>query len=60
MMFELKEFSDHNPFPMASSTCTLQTINYSKKYKKIINYSIKINKLYYFKFRELTKKIIYK
>ena len=60
MMFELKEFSGHNPFSMASSICALQTINYSQKYKKIINNSIEIKKNYYFKFRELTKFFIYK
>ena len=34
MMFEMKKFNDHNPVSMASSTCDLQTMNYSQKYKK--------------------------
>ena len=34
MMFELKEFSGHNPVSIASSTCVLQTINWAQKYKK--------------------------
>ena len=32
--FELKGFCGHNPVSMASSTCALQTTNYSQKYKK--------------------------